>query len=290
MRTRVTARLLVVSHRSAKAGLGVLGITAVMGLSACGGSPAAPSAPPPTPLPQLSIQIAPNPLQATLKSTTSTTATYQIAPTVTVQEQAGASGQVTQLTVTITRHPSGASSTGSLSVGLSFPARGTTNSSFTQDFDVAADVENVTWRVSATGVDGQGRAFTATSSEVEITPPVMAPPPAPTTARFEVWGGPNQSVFLGCWNCNQFAAESVFNQFGKYGSRFSQTSIWNHFSPYGSEFNTNGACNQFATNPPILLNTSTRRFSELTLNPFRPFAERDSTIVGFLRTTICEVR
>jgi hypothetical protein len=262
----------------------------VAALSACGGSPAAPTQASQAPVPQLSIQVAPNPLQATLKSISATTATFQVAPTVTVQEQAGSAGQVTQLTATLTRHPSGESSTGSLSVGLSFAARGTATGAFTQDFDVTSDVESVTWHVSATGIDSNGRAFTATSAEVAVNPPTVTPPPLATPVRYEVWGGPNRTLFLGCWSCNEFAAESVFNQFGRYGSRFSQTSLWNHFSQYGSEFNTNSACNQFATNPPILLNTSTNRYTELTLNQFRPFAERDPAVVGFLRATICELR
>ena len=260
-------------------------------LSACGGgSPAAPTPAAPSPVPQLSIQITPSPLQATLKSTTASTATFQVGPTVTVQEQAGAAGQITQWSATITRHPSGQTTSGSLTVALPFAARGTATDAFTQEFEVTADVDSVTWQLSVTGVDGGGRAFTATSAEVAVNPPVATPPALPTPSRVELWGGANHAVFLGCWNCNQFAAESVFNQFGQYGSRFSQTSIWNHFAQYGSEFNTNGACNQFASNPPILLNTGTNRFTELTLNQFRQFAERDPTIVAFLRTTICEVR
>ena len=288
---KVVTRLRVVSPSSARFRVGTLGIALVAALSACGGSPAAPTPPASqTPVPQLSIQVAPNPLQATLRSASATTATFQVAPTMTFQEQSGASGQITQLTATITRHPSGESSTGSLPAGLSIAARGSATSTFAQDFDVTSDVDNVTWHVAATGIDSNGRAFTATSAEVAVNPPAVTPPPVAMPVRYEVWGGPNHAVFLGCWSCNEFAPDSVFNQFGRYGGRFSQTSIWNHFSQYGSEFNTNGACNQFATNPPILVNTSTNRFTELTLNQFRQFAERDPATAGFLRTTICEVR
>lgn len=82
----------------------------------------------------------------------------------------------------------------------------------------------------------------------------------------------------------------MFNQFGKSGSRLSATSVSNHFSTNGSQFSVNSACNQFASNPPILLNVSIQRYTELTLNQFRTFAERDPVIVAVLKSVICEVQ
>jgi hypothetical protein len=57
-------------------------------------------------------------------------------------------------------------------------------------------------------------------------------------------------TFLGSLNPNTFDSDSIFNQFGIYGSQFSQTSIFNPFSIYGNEFSNLSSHNKFATNPP----------------------------------------
>lgn len=38
------------------------------------------------------------------------------------------------------------------------------------------------------------------------------------------------NMYLGCVTCNQFHPNSIWNQFGTYGSLYSPNSIWN---PYG---------------------------------------------------------
>jgi hypothetical protein len=258
-------------------------------VAACGGgggTPTTPSRPPQ----QLSIQVSPNPLSAVLIGTSDSSASFRISATVTIRESAGASGQITLISGTIVRQPGNHMSTGGLNVSLNLPASGTVSDTYTQDFDVSADIDAVSWRLTVSGTDSTGRPFTGTSSDIPISPPVIQPPPPPTQARYELWGGPNRSVFLGCFSCNQFASDSVFNQFGRYGSRFSQTSVANHFSRYGSEFSNDSACNRFASNPPVILNTATNTFTELTLNQFRQFAERSSAVVTVLRTVLCEVQ
>ncbi len=238
---------------------------------------------------QVSVQVTPNPLQAVVKSVGSSSTVFQIAATVTYRETAGTSAQITQVTGTIVRQPSGATTPQSTTVAVNVPASGTASGSYTQEFEVTADVDSVLLRLTVTGTDAQGRAFSVTAPDVTVSPPVTPPPPPPPNGRLELWGGANYTVFLGCFSCDQFASDSVFNQFGKYGSRFSSTSVSNHFSAFGSQFDTNSACNPFATNPPIILNTSTQRYTELTLNQLRPFAERDATVVTLLKSVICEV-
>ena len=239
--------------------------------------------------PQITIQVSPNPLQATTISSSSTSATFHIAPTLTFRETADVAGQITQITSTIIRQPSGASTSGSLAVAVAVPANGTATAGYTQDFDITADVTAVAWRLTVKGTDAHGHPFTATSADIGINPPIVQPPPPPASGRFELWGGSNYTVYLGCFSCGQFVSDSVFNEFGTYGSRYSPTSVSNHFSSYGSPYNTNSACNAFATNPPILVNVSAQRYSELTLNQFRPLAERDPLILSVLKSVICEV-
>ena len=258
--------------------------------SACGGGasgPTTPSSPPAPRAPQLSVQVSPNPVPATIRSVGTASVSLRIAANITVRESAGASAQVTSIAASVVQQPGNVSTDGTLTAALSVPALGTASQEVTQDFEVAAVVDSIKWRVTVSGADASGRAFSVTSDEIVINPPALQPPAQPTQARYELWGGPNYSVFLGCFSCNQFASESVFNQFGQYGSRFSQTSVWNHFSSYGSRFSGDSACNQFASNPPIILNTVTNRYTELTVNQFRPFA--DPNTMAFLRTTICEL-
>jgi hypothetical protein len=52
-----------------------------------------------------------------------------------------------------------------------------------------------------------------------------------------------------------FASESIFNDFGDYGSKFSSTSIWNSFSEYGSKFSSLSAFNDLASKPPMLFDS-----------------------------------
>lgn len=124
--------------------------------------------------------------------------------------------------------------------------------------------------------------------------PTPAPAPAPTpspapppTSRIELWGDTEYREFLGCWSCNEFASDSIWNEFSRYGSRFSSTSIWNQFSRYGSQFSTHSACNEFASNPPILIQGSSRTYVELTLNRFRSRAITDPDALRVLRFSIC---
>ena len=59
-------------------------------------------------------------------------------------------------------------------------------------------------------------------------------------------------TFLGRLNRDPFDAESIFNQFGMYGNRFSPSSIFNQFSTYGNQFNPLSPYNQFSIAPPKL--------------------------------------
>lgn len=119
-------------------------------------------------------------------------------------------------------------------------------------------------------------------------PPAPKPPPPPTTARYELWGGLNFATYLGCFSCSEYASDSIFNEYGTYGSRYSSTSIWNHYSQYGSPYATYSACNPYTSTPPRVVNTATLTYQELTLNPYRPYAITDPTTVNFLRYVICE--
>ena len=253
-----------------------------------GGSPTGPSQPS-IPLPQVTIQVSPNPLQASPKAASGTGGTFEFPVTLTFRENAGASGQITHLTGTVIRQPGNQTTALDRAVSLPFSASGSVSDSSTFQFDVSLGVESISWHVSVSGTDSQGRAFTASSADVTVNPPAMAPPPLPTppVGRIELWGGANYNVFLGCFSCNEFAGDSVFNQFGPFGGRFSPTSVWNRFSDYGSPFSPTSACNEFAANPPRIVDTAARTYTELTLNTFRPFGNRTPAVLNLLKNQIC---
>ena len=47
--------------------------------------------------------------------------------------------------------------------------------------------------------------------------------------KLMVFGGADHRTYLGCLNCSQFAVDSVLNEYGQHGSRYSSESIWNHY-------------------------------------------------------------
>lgn len=58
--------------------------------------------------------------------------------------------------------------------------------------------------------------------------------------------------FLGQLSSNKFLTESVMNEYGSYGSRYSSTSIFNPYCPYGSIYSVLSPFNQYSNTPPLL--------------------------------------
>jgi len=262
--------------------MAVLAVATFVG--ACSGG-SSPTSPPPTPQPVVQVSFEPSQVRATVVKAVEGTTTYRVEATVWFTETAGTGGQITQLRGTIVRS-SGGSTSGTLSVALSLPARGSVSGVYFQEFDLT-ETADIVWQFSGSGVDSTGRAFDTQVGQVAVLPP--APPPLPpATARLELYGGQGFTQYLGCLSCNEFVRDSVFNQFGPHGSRFSSISIWNNFSPYGSQFSSHSPCNLFASNPPRVVNTANNTYVELTLNTFRTFAWRDPVILGWLENSVCQ--
>ncbi|MFC1642624.1 hypothetical protein ACFL5O_08055, partial [Myxococcota bacterium] len=58
--------------------------------------------------------------------------------------------------------------------------------------------------------------------------------------------------FLGEGTSTQYAADSVCNKYGNYGSKYSATSIFNPYGTYGSSYSTLSAYSTYAFTPPSL--------------------------------------
>lgn len=87
-------------------------------------------------------------------------------------------------------------------------------------------------------------------------------------ARMLIFGGPNQTTYLGCLDCGAYHPESVTNRYSKYGSRYGSESIHNPYSSYGSRYSSYSACNPYASSPPIVRNESGRVYGKLTINRY----------------------
>ncbi len=75
-------------------------------------------------------------------------------------------------------------------------------------------------------------------------------------------------TYLGKLTTNQFDPDSIFNQFGVYGSQFSATSIWNRFGVYGSQFSSQSPFNDFTSTPPYIKTIDGKIVGRLTTNRF----------------------
>lgn len=58
----------------------------------------------------------------------------------------------------------------------------------------------------------------------------------------------NDGTYLGTNNPNQYDSQSIFNQYGKYGSQYNANSINNPYGQYGSQYSSKSVNNQYAQN------------------------------------------
>jgi hypothetical protein len=83
-----------------------------------------------------------------------------------------------------------------------------------------------------------------------------------------LYGGMNNKEYLGCLNCNKFSTNSVWNQYGTYGSKFSTTSIWNSYGTYGSAYSIYSPWNKSGMKPPIVVDNGGNFYGYFTINSF----------------------
>ena len=117
------------------------------------------------------------------------------------------------------------------------------------------------------------------ASQISTVTITASPVPVVPTVSLFLFGGENNSVYLGCLTCNQFHAESVCNSFGTYGSAFSSSSIWNQFGTYGSSFQIYSPWNSFSSSGPLIVDSNGLNYGYFTTNAFK--ANR-TTIQSFL--------
>lgn len=67
---------------------------------------------------------------------------------------------------------------------------------------------------------------------------------------------------------NQFDPQSIYNQFGTYGSQFSSVSVNNRYGQYGSPYTSMSAYNPYASNPPVLFKNG-NAIAYFTVNTYK---------------------
>lgn len=66
---------------------------------------------------------------------------------------------------------------------------------------------------------------------------------------------------------DQFTANSIFNEYGTYGSEYSTDSIWNAYGSYGGKYSTESPFNKFTSTPPMIVKDR-ETIGYLTVNKF----------------------
>ncbi len=74
-------------------------------------------------------------------------------------------------------------------------------------------------------------------------------------------------AFLGKLNPNEYDSESIFNEYGNFGSEYSPTSIFNEYGTYGGEYSNLSPFNEYSSNPPKII-VNGQLIGYLTVNEY----------------------
>lgn len=62
----------------------------------------------------------------------------------------------------------------------------------------------------------------------------------------------DKNTFLGKIT-NSYDSDSIFNEYGTYGSEYNSSSMWNQYSTYGSEYSSYSPHNSYTSTPPMII-------------------------------------
>jgi len=84
-----------------------------------------------------------------------------------------------------------------------------------------------------------------------------------------IYGGSSHQVYLGCLNCDSYDSNSIWNEYGTYGSEYSTNSIWNEYGTFGSEYNSYSPWNSYSNTPPAIVDKAGNFYGYLTTNRYK---------------------
>jgi hypothetical protein len=74
-------------------------------------------------------------------------------------------------------------------------------------------------------------------------------------------------TFLGTLE-NEYSSNSIYNEYGNYGSKYSSTSIFNKYGNYGSDYSNQSPFNRYASNAPGLYDRRGNFYGTLSINRY----------------------
>ncbi|MFC0515177.1 hypothetical protein ACFFGT_13240 [Mucilaginibacter angelicae] len=83
-----------------------------------------------------------------------------------------------------------------------------------------------------------------------------------------LYGGKDHDKYLGCLNCNTYDKNSIWNDYGSFGSSYSSSSIWNEYGTYGGEYSPYSPFNNYAQYPPVIVDKDGNFYGYLTVNTY----------------------
>jgi len=130
---------------------------------------------------------------------------------------------------------------------------------------------NTTWHFKVTAVkNGVESDYSNVSSATTFSSDPVAPITEDTVIHgpLKLIADDAKHTYLGTLTTNKFDTESVFNEFGIYGSEFSSKSIYNEFGTFGSEFSIYSPFNEFTSKPPLIIDADGNVVGRLSVNEF----------------------
>lgn len=99
-----------------------------------------------------------------------------------------------------------------------------------------------------------------------------------------LFGGRDHKTYLGCL-CDAAEPDSVISQTGQFGPNgYRMESIWAQFGDYGSSYGSFSPCNRFADHPPVVVSKEGAFYGYLTIDRFKDKAITAQAVLSWLET------
>jgi hypothetical protein len=78
----------------------------------------------------------------------------------------------------------------------------------------------------------------------------------------------SDGTFLGTLENDQYSTNSIYNKYGKYGSKYNSNCILNKYDNYGSDYSNVSPFNKYASDPPGLYDRQGNFYGTLSINKY----------------------
>ena len=90
-------------------------------------------------------------------------------------------------------------------------------------------------------------------------------------AELLIFGGYNHDVFLGCLTCSEYNSDSICNNYGTYGNKYSDKGMFNEFAVFGNEYSSMSPWNRYSVSDevPVLVDRDGDFYGYFTINEYK---------------------